>query len=113
MKEPGCSQSMLYQEVSHANLTALVGNVWRLMMSAIFGVSFSESFAKLTQSGSWEKMYRGCSQVKMEGFSDEFLGTWPKWGVMSGGIPSSTSTVSTTGRCGIFPSPRKHESSMY
>ena len=85
MKEPGCSQSMLYQEVSHANLTALVGNVWRLMMSAIFGVSFSESFAKLTQSGSWEKMYRGCSQVKMEGFSDEFLGTWPKWGVMSGG----------------------------
>lgn len=23
MKEPGCSQSMLYQEVSHANLTAL------------------------------------------------------------------------------------------
>ena len=34
MKEPGCSQSMLYQEVSHANLTALVGNVWRLMMSA-------------------------------------------------------------------------------
>ena len=27
--------------------------------------------------------------------------------------PSSTSTVSTTGRCGNFPSPRKHESSMY
>ena len=28
-------------------------------------------------------------------------------------IPSSTSTVSTIGRCGNFPSPRKHESSMY
>lgn len=28
-------------------------------------------------------------------------------------IPSSTSTVSTIGRCGNFPYPRKHESSMY
>ena len=86
MNGQGCGQLTLYQEVSRANLTALVGNVWHLMMSAIFGVNFSESFAKLTQHGLWEKMYRGCSQVKMEGFSDEFSGTWPKWGVMSGGI---------------------------
>lgn len=86
MSGQDCRQLTLYQEVSRANLTALVGNVWHLMMSAIFGVNFSESFAKLTQHGLWEKMYRGFSQVKMEGFSDEFSGTWPKWGVMSGGI---------------------------
>lgn len=85
MREQDCGKLTLYREVSRANLTALVGNVWHLMMSAIFGVNFSESFAKLTQHGLWEKMYRGCSQVKMEGFSDEFSGTWPKWGVMYGG----------------------------
>lgn len=74
--------------VSHANLTVLVENVWRLMMSAIFGANCSECFAKLTQSGSWQKMYQGCYQVKMESFLDEFSGTWPKWGVLHGGIVS-------------------------
>lgn len=85
MKERELKHWTVSQGVFHANLTALVGNVWHLMMSAIFGANFSESFAKLTQHGLWEKMYRGCSQVKMEGFSDEFSGTWPKWGVMYGG----------------------------
>lgn len=85
MSGQDCEQLMLYQEVSRANLTALVGNVWRLMMSAIFGVNFSESFAKLMPNGLWERMYQGCSQVKMDGFSDEYLETWPRWGVMYGG----------------------------
>lgn len=85
MKRQDLNQLPLYQVVSHANRIALLENVWHLMMSAIFGVNSSESIAKLTPDGSWEKMYQGCSQVKMEGFSDEFLGTWPKWGVMYGG----------------------------
>ena len=79
------NQLPLYQVVCRANPIALAENVWHLMTSAIFGVSYSESFAKLTPNGSWEKMYQGCSQVKMEGFLDEYLGTWPKWGVMYGG----------------------------
>lgn len=85
MKEPVFNQSLLFQVVSRANRIALLENVWHLMMSAIFGANSSESFAKLTQHGLWEKMYQGYYQVKMEGFSDEFLGTWPKWGVMYGG----------------------------
>lgn len=112
MKEPGCSQSMLYQEVSHANLTALVGNVWRLMMSAIFGVSFSESFAKLTQSGSWEKMYRGCilgkkpSQQSTSKYREIMEKTWPGQAYLrfhvartecdaSGGLPRNDDGVPT------------------
>ena len=83
-KQAGASQPS-YQGDFHANPTALLENVWHLMMSAICGANSLECFAKLTQNGSWEKMYQGCSQAKMEGFSDEFLGTWPKWGVMSGG----------------------------
>ena len=85
MRKQGLNHLPLCQAVSRANLTALVENVWHLMTSAIFGVSYSESFAKLMPDGSWEKMYQGCSQVKMEGFSEEYLGTWPKWGVMYGG----------------------------
>ena len=85
MRKQGLNQLPLCQAVSRANLTALVENVWHLVTSAIFGVSYSESFAKLMPDGSWEKMYQGCSQVKMEGFSEEYLGTWPKWGVMYGG----------------------------
>ena len=85
MRERDFEQSTLFQAVSHANLTALVENVWHLMMSAICGVNSSECFAKLAQDGSWQRMYRGCCQVRMAGFLDEFFGTWPKWGVMRGG----------------------------
>ena len=85
MRKQVLSQLPLCQVVSHANLTALAENVWHLMMSAIFGESYSESFAKLMPDGSWQKMYQGYFQVKMEGFSEEYLGTWPKWGVMYGG----------------------------
>lgn len=73
------------QVVFHANLIALVENVWHLMMSVIFGESCSGSFAKLTENGLWQRMYQGFCQVKMEGFSDEFFGTWPAWGVMRSG----------------------------
>lgn len=55
------------------------------MMSAIYGTNCSESFAKLMPDGLWEKMFQGCLQVKMEGFSGESLKTWPKSGVMRGG----------------------------
>ena len=50
----------------------------------LWGVS-SASFAKLTPNGLWQKMCQGFCQVKMEGFSDEFYGTWPTWGVMRSG----------------------------
>lgn len=85
MKKQDYQDRPLYQEVSRANLTALVENVWHLMMSVIFGENCSGSFAKLTQNGSWQKMYQGFCQVKMEGFSDEFSETWPMWSVMRSG----------------------------
>ena len=88
MKEQDCERLTLSQEVSHANLIALVGNVWHLLMSAIFGVNSIECFAKLDPNGSWQKMYQGFCQVKMDGFSDEFSGTWPKLGVLHSGIVS-------------------------
>lgn len=85
MKKQRSSGQQWFPEVFRANLTALQENVWHLTMSAICGQSSSECIAKLEQDGSWQKMYRGYFQVKMDGFSDEFLGTWPKEGVMYGG----------------------------
>ena len=88
MKRQELETLTVSQVVSRANLIALVENVWHLMTNAIFGKNCSESFAKLTQNGLWQRMYQGSYQVKMEGFSDEFFGTWPAWGVMRSGIVS-------------------------
>ena len=85
MKKQKLSGQQWFPEVFRANLIALQENVWHLMTSAICGQSSSACIAKLEQDGSWQKMYQGCCQVKMDGFSDEFLGTWPKEGVMYGG----------------------------
>lgn len=68
-----------------ANRTVAQGNALLLTMSAICGANLHESFAKLDQDGCWERMYQGCSQVRMDGFSDEFLETWPAWGTMQAG----------------------------
>lgn len=81
-----CNMSQSYQGGSLANLTALQENVWHLMTSAICGANMLESFARLDQSGSWEKMHQGFCQVKMDGSLDEFSGTWPDWGIVYGGI---------------------------
>ena len=75
-----------YQGDFHASPIVLLGNVWRLMMSAIYGANSSECFARLEQDGSWRKTYPDYSQVRMDGFSDEYCETWPKSGVMRGGI---------------------------
>ena len=72
-------------EVFRANLIALAANVWHLLTSAICGENCTECFAKLTPDGSWQKMYQGYYQVRMDGFLEEYCGTWPKWGVMFGG----------------------------
>lgn len=69
-----------------ASLTALQENVVRLMTSAICGPNILESFASLTPDGSWQKMYGGYCQASLAGFRDEFYGTWPDAGIVSGGI---------------------------
>ena len=78
-------QPTLFPEGFHVSLIALQASIWRLMMSAIYGANYSECIGKLAQNGSWLKMYSGCYQVKMDGFLDEYLETWPKLGVMCGG----------------------------
>lgn len=72
-------------EDSRVNRIALQGNVLHLVMSVICGENLRGSFEKLSQDGLWLKTYQGFCQVSMEGFSDEFCGTWPTWGTMRDG----------------------------
>lgn len=65
-------------------------------------------FCETNGNGLWEKMYQGCSQVKMEGFSGEYSGTWPKSGVLHGGIVSQPilAELSTSGNgFALWPRP--------
>lgn len=95
-------------EVSHANRIAVQENALRLVMSVISGESLQESFAKLNPDGCWERMYQGCSQVRMEGFSDEFLETWPTQGIMRDGEcfqPSMWGGVTNASEYSLLPTP--------
>ena len=85
MKKQESNIPQWFPAVFRANLTALLENVWHLMTNAISGMSYSESIAKLAPDGSWEKMWGGCSQARMDGFLEESFETWPKEGVMYGG----------------------------
>ena len=77
---------------SRANRIAQAAAASGLVTSVICGANSQESFAKLAPDGSWQRMYSGCSQVTFLGFTDEFLETWPEWGMMRAGecFPLST-----------------------
>ena len=70
---------------SPASPTALRDAVRHLVTSVIYGRSYIGCFAKLNPDGSWEKMSQGFYQAKMDGFSEEFCETWPRWGCLSDG----------------------------
>jgi hypothetical protein len=70
---------------SPANPTLLRENVWRLVMSVTSGERSSEYWAKLGQDGSWEKTSEGSLASMMEESLEPFSGTWPAWGIASGG----------------------------
>ena len=82
-----------YRGGNYASRTALLESVKRLVMSVICGESLQESFASLGPGGSWVKMYRGCSQMSMDGFLDEYSGTWPAWGIMLDGECGALATL--------------------
>ena len=80
------SQSMLFAVDSLARMSASRVKERDLMeRDRPFGVSFSESFAKLNQSGFWQKMSGGYFQVTMDNSLETFSGIWPQSGMMRSG----------------------------
>lgn len=74
-----------FQGGSRASRTALQESAKRLVMSVIYGRKCGVLLAKLSRNGFWLKMCQGFSQAKMEGFSEELLETFPRWGMMLDG----------------------------
>lgn len=80
------SEELTYlPEDSLVNLTALLVNALRQMMSGICGESVQDCFATFTPDGRCLKTYRGYSQVNLDGSFDEFSGRWPRHGMMLSG----------------------------
>lgn len=73
------------RRASRANPSQLQVAVKELVTSVIYGPKSQESFAKLGQDGSWEKTSEGSLALMMEECSEPFSGTWPSWGIASGG----------------------------
>ena len=73
-------------EGSPASHTVLRENVRRLVMTVISGRSSGESFARLSPGGFWVKTSQDYVQVRLDGSLEEYSETWPRWGIMSGGV---------------------------
>ena len=94
---------------SPASLTALQESVSRLVTSVTSGENSPELFAKLGRDGSWVKTSQGSVQVSLDGSLEEFCETWPKWGILSGGVVGKLPTPerrTTASGCSLWPTPR-------
>lgn len=86
MNEQDCGRWIVYQGGSPASRTALQANAKRLVTSVICGRRCSALLAKLSRNGSWLKMYGDYCQARLDGSFEEFLGTFPSWGILSDGV---------------------------
>lgn len=96
-------------EDSPASLIPLRAAVRRLVTSVTSGRSSPGSFAKLGPDGSWARMSRGSLQATLDGSLEEFCETWPRWGILSGGVVGRLPTPErrTTGNeYSLWPTPR-------
>ena len=61
-------------------------NAKLLVMSVTCGQNCGELFAKLNPDGSWVKTSQDSVQVRVDGSLVEYCETWPKWGILLGGV---------------------------
>ncbi len=71
---------------SPASLIRVQENAERLVMSVTSGRNCGELFAKLNRDGFWVKTSQDSVQVRLDDFSVEYCGTWPRWGMLLGGV---------------------------
>lgn len=76
----------LSAEDSPASLIRVQENAERLVMSVTSGRNCGELFAKLNRDGFWVKTSQDSVQVRMDGSSVEYCETWPRWGMLLGGV---------------------------
>ena len=99
-------------EDSPASLTVLQENVQLLVMTVTSGLKSEESYAKLNQDGSWVKMSRGYVQASLDNSLVEFCETWPKWGIVSGGVAGRLPILerhTTENGSSLWPTPQSFD----
>lgn len=78
-------QLTLFVEAFPASPTPWLADAAALRMTAISGLSSSDSFARLNPDGSWRKTCQGYSQVMLDGSLARFSETWPRAGMTRNG----------------------------
>lgn len=71
---------------SLASRTRLQDAIKGLLTNVISGPSTGVSLAYLGPDGQWLKMYRAYFQATLDGSLEKFSLTWPRWGMLSGGV---------------------------
>ena len=102
---------------SPASPSVTLADVAANPIAAGFGLSSTESFAKLNPDGSWSKMCLGFAQWRMpldgEGDSlEEYSETWPKRGTMRSGSTYPLPTLerpTSENESSLWPTPQVHE----
>ena len=78
--------------ITHASLTALQESVKALVTNVTYGLRCGVCLARLDRDGSWEKMFpdstlqQGALQMTLEGSTERFSLTWPRWGMLLDGV---------------------------
>ena len=85
---------------------------WENPIAVGFGLSSTESFARLDPDGCWLRTYQGCCQLMMDGSLEGYSGTWPKRATMQSGscYPLPLSVRPTSEReCSLWRTPTAAE----
>ena len=111
----GCNQPSSVQD-SHASRIRVQENVVHLVMSVTSGRKCGESYAKLNHDGFWVKTSQDSVQVKLDNSSEEYSETWPRWGIMSGGVAGRLRMLerhTTENGSSLLPTCRSREAGNY
>jgi len=103
------SKLTLLREDSLANLTAWLENALHKLTKGTYGESVTDCFAMFDQNGRCLRMFRGYSQVILDGSLDEYCEILPRQGMMLSGqlmvLPMLELATIEKG-CLSFPTPR-------
>jgi hypothetical protein len=103
-------------EDSPASHTALQENAKHLVMNVILQENSKESFGRLNPDGSLLRMSQGYAQANLDGFLESSCMTFPRWGILSGGVvgelPMLEPAIEENGFL-LLPTCRSRESGNY
>lgn len=114
--KPGLIESISSLVASLANHSPSPASAEEPMTNGICGLRCAGSFARLGPDGSWLKTFGGYSQLTLDGRSEPFSGTWPRWGTVSDGVCTELEMSvphTSESECLLWPTPRANKVGGY